>query len=321
MQRIVTRALPDGTTRTVKPFHISMEGHETAILCREEKDYDAAVKNLCVCARRKNVIVIIYTVVSNHFHACVLAASQSDAEDYGNEVKRIFSMWFSRWYGNAGVLQRIDVKAIPLESDSHVRNALAYIPRNALDNGCNVNEYEWTGFKAMFSDRKALDGIPVASLTKRDKEELMHTKDNLKDVKWTLDDNGYLDPRSWCDSQYLEQAFENDASYFLRTVGGLNSAEMHQTLIENPRERMTDGEFIKLAQNKCRIWFKTEIGELPVDLKKRLASFLYRTTRTTIPQLSRALELEREKVAEAIGKKAGPRKVPGQNGDGPGVVW
>lgn len=72
----------------------------------------------------------------------------------------------------------------------------------------------------MFSDRKALDGIPVASLTKRDKEELMHTKDNLKDVKWTLDDNGYLDPRSWCDSQYLEQAFENDASYFLRTVGG-----------------------------------------------------------------------------------------------------
>ena len=66
MRRVVTHELPDGSIRQLYPFHISMEGLETAILCRDDMDYDAMVKILCIAARRKNVIVVIYAVVSNH---------------------------------------------------------------------------------------------------------------------------------------------------------------------------------------------------------------------------------------------------------------
>lgn len=316
MERIVSRRLPDGSIRTVKPYHISLEGHSRAILCREEKDYDAMVKILCVAARRKNVIVIIYAVVSNHCHAAVLAVNQSEAYEFGWEVKRIFSMWFSRWYGRTGVMRGIDVKAIPLDSDSYVRNALAYIPRNALDNGCNVNEYKWSGFRAMFS-QAITDGRAVRVLTKRETEQIMHTGDNLSDVAWALDAENSLIPRSWCDYQYLEQAFGNDQAFFLKIIGDVNSAQMHQTLIENPRTRLVDGEMFKYANSLSVRWFKMELDNLALDSKYRLAKYLYRTMNTSVPQLERTLDLERDKVYVAIGqRKEGVREVPGENGEG-----
>ena len=44
MKRIVSRMLPDGTICNVQPFHVSMEGMEKAVLCRDAADYDAFVK-------------------------------------------------------------------------------------------------------------------------------------------------------------------------------------------------------------------------------------------------------------------------------------
>ena len=58
------RELPDGAIAKVYPFHFSLEGLETRILCREGTDYDAFVKIICICARRTNVILVIYAVVS-----------------------------------------------------------------------------------------------------------------------------------------------------------------------------------------------------------------------------------------------------------------
>ena len=94
-----------------------MEGLEKVILCRDDDDYDALIKMLCICAWRKNVIIVVYAVVSNHCHAAVLAANQADAHAFGQEVKRVYSMWFSQRYGESGRLQKVDVKAISLDTD------------------------------------------------------------------------------------------------------------------------------------------------------------------------------------------------------------
>ena len=127
MKRVVHRKMPDGSFQNVQPFHVSMEGLEKTILCRCDNDYDAMVKILCICARRKNVLIIVYAVVSNHCHVAVLAVNQADADAFGQEVKRMYAMWFSRQYGEQKRLQKTDVKAICLDNDWYVRNALAYI--------------------------------------------------------------------------------------------------------------------------------------------------------------------------------------------------
>ncbi len=133
MKRVVHRKMPDGSFQNVQPFHVSMEGLEKTILCRCDNDYDAMVKILCVCARRKNVLIIVYAVVSNHCLVAVLAVNQADADAFGQEFKRMYAMWFSRQYGEQKRLQKTDVKAICLDNDWYVRNALAYIFRNAME--------------------------------------------------------------------------------------------------------------------------------------------------------------------------------------------
>ena len=62
-----------------------MKGLESLILYRDDDDYDAMVKILCLCARRKNVIVIIYTVVSNHCHVAVLAGCAMVSDQVSRE--------------------------------------------------------------------------------------------------------------------------------------------------------------------------------------------------------------------------------------------
>jgi len=301
MRRIVPRVLPDGELRNVQPFHVMIKGLETAILCRDDEDYDVFVKYIAICARRKNVIVVIYTVVSNHCHVAVLALTQSDANAFAQELKKMFSQWFRSKYQEAKVLRGVDSKAICLDNEWYVRNALAYIPRNALDNGCAVHEYPWSGYKAMFSKAPNHENtIRVSSLTKRDTQTLMHTRDRLTDVSWLLDSGYHLIPGSFCDTDYLEQAFNRDTAFFLKTIGSLNAAEMQEKLVDAPSRMLPDSEFFKVVEDTSKRWFNQEIAAIPLEKKLRMMTYIWRTRKTTVPQLSRAFGLDHETVSKAL---------------------
>ena len=289
-----------------------MEGMESVVLCRDAEDYDEMVKILCICARRKNVLIIIYAVVSNHCHVAVLAAKRLDADQFGSEIKRIYSMWFSRRYGETETFKGADVKAIELDSDWYVRNALAYIPRNALDNGYNVNSYPWSGYRAMFGgDSSAFEtGRPVAVLTKVEKRAILHTGDSLKDVPWLLDEEGHLIPSSFCDTAYLEQAFEGDPAFFFKTIGILNSGEMKSKLVDQPRRRYSDNEFYKMVNETALRFYKMELSGISLSQKYRLMVYMKRTCHTTVPQLARVLGMTREQVTVALGNNAHRARSP-----------
>lgn len=302
MLRVIQRALPDGKTYPVQPFHVCLKGLEQAILCRDDEDYDAMVKVICVCARRKNVVVIIYGVVSNHAHIAILARSQADADAFGMEIKKIYSMLFQKKYKINNILHRIETKALCLDTDQYVRNVLAYIPKNAMDNGALVHEYPWSGYRAMFSGKEK-SGRPVARLTVREKMAVMHTADNLSDVPWLLDKDNHLIPGSFCDCDYLEQAFNHDPGFFLRLVGGVNTAEMKYQLEEKPYQMQADSEYFKTVNEISLRWYKVDLSSLSEGQKIRLIPYLYRTTKTTAKQLARILGIAPEQAMAVFKKK------------------
>lgn len=279
-----------------------MEGLQDAVLCRDDEDYDALVKILAVCALRKKVMIVIYVGVSNHCHLVVLAESHADADVFGAEIKRMYAMWFSRKYGERGVMRGVTVSAIWLDSDWYVRNALAYVPRNALDNGCDVTTYPWSGFRAMFRSPDQDQGryIRVASLTTRESERIMHTCDDLSTVPWLLDADLRLVPGSFCDHDFLEQAFGHDQTFFLKVLSGQNSAELQNRLIDAPRTRLRDNECYKSVCELSRRWFKTELKDLSINEKARLLPYVFRTMRTTVPQLARIFGLSRDQVSALL---------------------
>lgn len=323
-QRITTRKLPDGTVAKVYPFHISMEGMESVLLCRDEEDYDVLQKYFYVCSWVNNVLVIIDIEMSNHGHLAVLADSLESAVRVGEAIKKNHSQYISHKYGEKGILARSDVKVLYLHSDQYVRNALAYIPRNAIDAGCKIEEYQWSSYNAMFSSATGRRGaMLVSAMTRREKEAVFHTHADLSCTPWMVDKNGLLIPETACDHKYLEDAFLQNQAYFLKTVGGLNPAEMYEILIAGPRQRQNDSAFILKAAEIADKWFGQKIPDLSQEHRIRVLTHMYRTSNTTPAQLARCLQMKKEDVESAIRRSkwgratviSGTRDEPGRPGN------
>ncbi len=56
MQRVVKRTLPGGKTAYVSPFHLSMQGMEKLILCRDDQDDVSQLSK----ERKKRLIPYVY---------------------------------------------------------------------------------------------------------------------------------------------------------------------------------------------------------------------------------------------------------------------
>lgn len=300
------RQLPDGSVSRVFPLHVSLEGKETKVLCRDRNDYDTFVKVIVVSARRRNVILIVYSVVSNHGHSIVLAAGKRDADRFGEEVKKMYSMYFKRKYGNTGVMRGVDVNSQWLDSDWYLRNAIAYDIRNALDNGaCSIQDYEWSSYRAYFADRRLMVSASarrVSSLSKSEKRAIMHTNDDISRVDWLIGPGDELIPGSVCDYKYVEDAFENNPTLLIQKIGNVNVAEMSEKMIDSPRTFKKDEDVVRSASDTCRRWFDCTIYDLPFDKKCRLLSYYYRSNRTNVSQLARVFELTKETVSDILKK-------------------
>lgn len=303
-QRIVARTLPDGRTTQVYPFHLTMEGLESNLLCRDEEDYDVVEKYMYVAAWECNVLVVSHVVMSSHGHQCVLAPNLEHVLNLANTLKQRCSMHISRKYGERNILLGTSADVQILDSDWYVRNVLAYIPRNVVELGIRPEDYRWSSYRSMFVMGVCTDGVyRVSALSRREKESMMHTHADLSRVPWQLDRDGHLVPVTCCDWQYAEAAFGGDQAFFLKTVGSVNCAEMDLKLVLNHRGRRTDSAFFLTVDDLAGRWFQKKPFELTAEQKTRLVPYLYHCYRTSVPQLARCMRMERSEVERIIRKK------------------
>lgn len=302
---IVQRRLPSGRHAWVSPFHVSLEGLESATICRDDEDYDVMVKHIFTCARRADIGIVIYAVVSNHAHCVTLADKCESVDRFASDLKKVHSMWIKRKYGETATLRRVSADISPIETIAYARNVLAYVPRNALDNGArNIAGYKWTGYRAMFCEGKTLEGtIPVKRLSTRASEKLLHTGDNLTDMPWLLNERGEIEPASACDWQYLEMIFNHDPSFFLKKIGDVNMAQMNYELKAARRYKMTDSEFLQIAEECAMAWYKSHLNEMSPSAKARFLQYLGRKVLLSVPQVARCMQMERNVVSTILGRK------------------
>ncbi len=77
---------------------------------------------------------------------------------------------------------------------------------------------------------------------------------------------------------------------------------MTQRLIIAPRKKSTDAEFFKEIEALARQWYQHGVNELPYTTKARMIPYVFRTMKTSIPQMSRGFGLSREVVAKLLRK-------------------
>ena len=186
-----------------------------------------------------------------------------------------------------------------LDSDRYVRNALAYIPRNAVDTGYRIEDYPWSSYRGMFAG--ALKGVrAVSGLSRREKETLLRTHKDLSQVPWVLDEQDRIVPNSACDCAYVESAFLGDQAYYLRMIGEVNPAEMRQKLVLNSRVWQNDAQFMVCVADVAGRWFKKEVPALTPAEKAKLVTYLFRSYCTSVAQLARCLQLRKEDVRRVL---------------------
>lgn len=312
-QRIVHRTCPDGVERKMYPFHICLEGMESILLCREDEDYDHLQKSFYLSALKCNCRVIIDIAMSNHGHVAALAPDLADARRMGFLIKQRHAQ-FIRWkYHEAGILRRSNIYIQYLDSDSYVRNTLAYIPRNVKDTSCRIEDYRWSGYRGMFVQGKVQTaGRPVSSLTRREKESIFHTHEDLSRLPWILNMDDGLEPASACDYAYLESAFAHDQTFFLKTIGSLNEEEMQQQLLLNKRRKLTDKEFLPIINDMAEHWYNKTVAALTPNNKARMLKYLKNSYRSTPSQLARCLQMPYSEVTALL-------KIPDSSSPGSGA--
>ena len=176
-----------------------------------------------------------------------------------------------------------------------------------MDNGAeSIQHYPWTGYRGMFCGGKPGDAGPlskVSELSRREKRRIMHTDDDLSRVRWLLNADNTLEPATICDWYYVEDAFSNEQSYFLRLIGGVNRAEMQSSLIDGPRVKRPDTVFLTTVNDISTRWFQKPVQELPVEKKAKLLQYVSLSYRTDPSQLARVFEFKREEVLRLLGQK------------------
>jgi hypothetical protein len=303
-QRVVVRTMPGGKVQKMYPFHISLEGMESVLLCRDDEDYDHLEKSFYLSAWKNDCQVISEIAMSNHGHTAILASGIDAARRTGELIKKRHSQFLSWKYNETGIMTRSDINVQYLDSDWYVRNALAYIPRNAADTGERIEDYRWSSYRGMFVGGRCPAGTRrVADLSRRERIRLFRTHEDLSQVPWVLNADYSVEPASACCYPYLESAFNNDQAFYLKSIGTVNPAEMQQLLVMNGRIRHTDTEMLAIIARLAEKWYHKAVVELTPEQKAFVLPYLYRSYRTGIPQLARCLQMSRELVARLLTKQ------------------
>lgn len=297
-QRITKKTLPDGSVSTVYPFHVCSEGHIDRVLCRDEEDFRVAFNFIPICARRSNVIVVSDCVLSSHMHSGLLARCYEDAVCFGNSYKQSYSKYYTNRYDeNCSIYQRVDTRPVYIEDDNYLRNVLCYIPRNALDMGIAVDQYEWSSYRSMFScGRSERKCFPISSLTTRQTRDMFKTGDCLGDTNWLISGSGIIEPVSYCDWRYAEAAFYDDPKFFLRKLGTTDDELMEQLMVKDQQRMKPLDELIKLAEERSRNRFSKSLSQLSFTQKIPLVKAMYYSIHTSPKQLARCFGVEKDQI-------------------------
>ena len=62
---------------------------------------------------------------------------------------------------------------------------------------------------------------------------------------------------------------------------------------------------VKKAEETSLRWFSCPISEISIERKIRLIPFLFRTNKTTVPQIARTFGLGRDEVLSILGRSGG----------------
>ena len=143
-------------------YHIMLRGINQQQIFEEEQDYKRFLKILEECKTISEYKVYAYCLMGNHIHLLL----EMGKEDCSLVMKRIctrFVYWYNLKYDRVGHLFQDRYKSEPVEDESYMTMAVAYIHQNPMKAGITKGlSYKYSSYdKYIQKDFSFVDGEKV----------------------------------------------------------------------------------------------------------------------------------------------------------------
>ena len=284
-------------------FWLATTDHLTdRIWFRDDDDFKMGMNLVAILVVVFQVDVVSFILMSNHVHF-VLCCSREQAERFMEEFKRRYSQYMNHKYKTKELLRKVHVDIRPIsEMDESLEWAIAYVNMNpvAARICLHATGYRWGAGNAFFRETPP-KGRRLGTFSKRARQRLLHSKENLPD-DFLVGEDGYILPESYVRVKLVETRYRTPTrmDFFLR-----NSSKAKQRLDSNDKAipAFRDQVIQAALPDLCITLFrKNAVDELTEDEQSELLKQLRYRFSSNVNQLARVTGLSYEKVTELLNR-------------------
>lgn len=281
-----------------KYYHTYTRGLENDVIFRSTDDYVVGMNYVPVALHDKDISLLAFTLMSNHFHFIVWSTEQH-AVDLINAYKNLISRYIYSKYRTRELLRKVSTGISAINGgEEGLKEKIAYVLNNPAEAGinCFALSYEWGSGKCYFTGMNHHpSNVPLGSHTARDQRRILRTHVKLPQ-DYQITPAGYIDPTSYIDWKSVEQLYHKATSMQYH----LNMSRKNMTrsryslcftddLLLNIVSQMLEKNFGGLAVSELSL---ESVSTLVKDLNRRLNS--------SAKQIARVLGLPVQNIVDIL---------------------
>ena len=131
------------------PHHLIQRGNNRQAIFGTNADYEILLGMLDENARKFDVELHAYVLMSNHFHLLATPATQRGLPSLMQAVGRSYVRHFNRSQGRSGTLWEGRYRSTLIQADRHLLACMAYMDLNPVRAGISATavEYPWSSHR------------------------------------------------------------------------------------------------------------------------------------------------------------------------------
>ena len=280
-------------------YHICSDGNHAFALFLSEKDFKAAMNAVAVCAFITGIRILAFVLMDNHFHFAVKAANEEQCRRFIFELKRMIGIRLAKDPERSGVMRRLPIKIITVDSDDYLKALVCYIIKNPTKARKGMfYSYPWGSGGLYFNQGKRSRGTRVGECGRRNLIKIAGTHCRLP-VDWLIAD-GLILPENYVCTDMVEQLFRSTRSFMFFLSKSMDE-DMEKDYNEWNDIGLDDTEMRRERDRVAKKMFgTTRLRDLAGPDRIILAKQLRRQFFCTPKQLSRVVQVPLKEIEQKV---------------------
>lgn len=273
-------------------YHVYTKHVEDQVLICPGETLDVAIVYMALAARDTGVTILVYAVMSNHFH-WILRGSRETCREFFEQFRHLMDIYLAR-HSKIGIVKNIQAGYTEITTPKQFRDETAYVLRNPFVVRTDIHPFfnPWTSARLYFSPCPVNPaGIPAGKLSFRTKRGFTKSNTLLLSDEWQIV-GSQIDPSSFVDYKTVESFFSHARQF---TYALFKNTERQVEIAMNYGEApvIPDEEMLPIVLRLCRERFGlNRTGKLSDRQKKELAVTLRQDYGSSRSQLARMTGLQ-----------------------------